>query len=233
MTSASPDGSTATLIAGWSSSTCWRASAGPVPVGISKYDADYLAGSRAKALADRLGTPVMLLHHTRKAAAEDFVDEVSGTQGLAGAVDTVVVLKRMRGKADGLLQVTGRDVDENEFALQFDAALGAWALSDKSAAEVRLGATRAQVLGWVRDHEGATPKQVSDGLGIDHELAKKTCRRMASDGDLDTDGTGHYWAPLTTGVPRVPRVPRPSQGPLFGGHPGDTVSPDPDNQGEP
>ena len=52
----------------------------------------------------------MTSHHDRKAGAEDFVDKVSGTNGLAGAADTVVVLTPATPRAAGVIKVTGRDV---------------------------------------------------------------------------------------------------------------------------
>jgi len=181
---------------------------GPVLREISAYDADYLAVTRAKALADAYGVAVVLLHHTRKASDEDFVATVSGTYGIAGASDTIAVLKRTRGKADGLLSITGRDVDEAEYALTFAPDIGAWLLSDTPADEVRLIDSQAEILAFLRENEGVGPKAVAAGTGLDYELVKKTMRRMADRGVIDTDGKGRYWAP----VPAVPAVPVPGQG---------------------
>ena len=50
------------------------------------------------------------MHHARKAASEDFVAEGSGTFGLAGAADYVMVLRHPRMSPEGSLLVTGRDV---------------------------------------------------------------------------------------------------------------------------
>ena len=103
---------------------------GRPPMGVSAYDADYAAIGYAKRLADKHGVAVVLVHHVRKAGAEDFLEAVSGTNGLAGAADATLVLRRPRGEADGILCVTGRDVDESEHALRFTAANGAWTLLD-------------------------------------------------------------------------------------------------------
>jgi hypothetical protein len=61
---------------------------------------------------------------THASGAEDFLDTISGSQGLAGAADTVAVLRRSRGSAGAVLKITGRDVEEAELALNFDAAFG-------------------------------------------------------------------------------------------------------------
>lgn len=172
----------------------------------SAYESDYGPMSVLKALADEHGVAILVVHHTRKADAEDFLDVVSGTQGLAGAADCIVVLKRSRGTADGVLHVTGRDVEEAEYALKFSAELGAWEMLDGPAADYSLGDTRQRILRHVREHGAATPKQVADTLGINYETAKKTCRRMSDDGQLDTDGSGTYLA-LPVPVPAVPAVP--------------------------
>jgi RecA-family ATPase len=59
-------------------------------VGVSAYDADYAAIGYAKRLADEHAVAVVLVHHMRKAAADDFLAEVSGTNGLAGAADATL-----------------------------------------------------------------------------------------------------------------------------------------------
>ncbi len=148
-----------------------------------------------------------MVHHTRKSGAEDFLDEVSGTQGLAGVADAIAVLKRTRGTADAVLHVTGRDVEEAEYALSFAADIGAWQMLDGPAVDYTLGDTRQRIVRHLREVGAGSPKQVADALGINYETAKKTCRRMADDDQLDTDGSGRYFPPLSP-VPPVPAVPR-------------------------
>jgi len=92
----------------------------PALNGESAYQRDYRVGSYLKQFADdHPGTTVLVNHHDRKADADDFVDSVSGTHGLAGAADTIVVLTRPRLQDDGLVKVTGRDVPEGEYAVRF------------------------------------------------------------------------------------------------------------------
>jgi hypothetical protein len=82
------------------------------------YQRDYRIMSELKELCDEApGSTIVVNHHDRKAAADDFVDFVSGTNGLAGGADTLLVLSRDRGEHAGLLRVTGRDVPEGAYAL--------------------------------------------------------------------------------------------------------------------
>ena len=83
----------------------------------NRYDNDYAVMALLEDLADRWGVAFLVVHHTRKASSEDFLDSVSGTQGIAGAADAVLVLARSRGNAEAVLKVTGRDVEEAEYAL--------------------------------------------------------------------------------------------------------------------
>jgi AAA domain len=174
---------------------------GAPPAGASAYEADYAAIGRAKQLADTYGVAVVLVHHVRKAGADDFLTEVSGTNGLAGAADAVLVLKRARGQADGVLHVTGRDVDEAEHALKFWPETGAWQLLDGPAAEHLVHDTRAAILAHVRANPASQPKDIAGGAGIEPDLARRTCARMAEAGQLTNDGKGRYSVPAEVGQP--------------------------------
>ena len=57
-----------------------------------RYETDYRAASALKDLADSYGVAFLLVHHTRKQESTDWLDAVSGTQGLSGAADSVLVL---------------------------------------------------------------------------------------------------------------------------------------------
>jgi hypothetical protein len=176
---------------------------GRPPMGVSAYDADYAAIGYAKALADRHGVAVVLVHHVRKAGAEDFLEAVSGTNGLAGAADATLVLRRPRGEADGILYVTGRDIDEAEHALRFTAVNGAWTLLDGTAADYAMSGTRGAIARFVRTNPGSTPKAIAEATAISTGNVAKTCQRMAADGQLVVDPGGRYRVP---GEPTTPQT---------------------------
>ncbi|MFI5953777.1 AAA family ATPase [Cryptosporangium sp. NPDC051539] len=172
---------------------------GQSAAGTSAYDADYAAVGRAKRLADRYGIAVVLVHHVRKQASDDFLAEVSGTNGIAGAADTILVLKRPRGQADGVLHVTGRDVDEAEYAMAFQPATGQWHLLDGPAEDYELGDTRATILRHLRANPGQGPTAIARATGLNLDNVKQTVGRMRDAGQLIADNSGRYSLPTTPG----------------------------------
>lgn len=165
---------------------------GNPPPGVAAYDADYMAMSRIKRVADAYGVAVVLVHHVRKAAAEDFLATVSGTNGLSGAADAVLVLERARAQADGVLHVTGRDVDETDYALSFDPNAGAWQILNGPATDYLMRDTRSQILRFLRDYPGKRPKEIAEALQLDATTVRQACRRMAEDGQLNVSPGGIY-----------------------------------------
>jgi hypothetical protein len=163
--------------------------------GSSAYDADYAAVGAIKRLADNYRVPFLLVHHVRKAGADDFLAEVSGTNGIAGAADATLVLKRPRGTADGMLHVTGRDVDEAEYALSFHGASGTWKLLDGPAADHLTTDTRAAILRHLREHPESGPRAIAQATGLGEPNVKATCRRMLAEGLLTADARSHYSLP--------------------------------------
>lgn len=156
------------------------------------YQADYDAVSGLKALADRHGTAIVLVHHLRKGGSNDPLEEVSGSTGLTGAVDSVLVLKRDRTQADGVLFATGRDIEERELALQFDKSTGLWTVLG-DAAEYRDSQERRDIRKVLSEvGQPMTPKQVAAELDKPYEAVKKTMQRMAADGTVGKKGLGKY-----------------------------------------
>ena len=122
------------------------------------YEADYAAASTLKAIADEFGIAMLVVHHTRKSAADDFLDSVSGSQGLAGCADAVLVLSRARNTSQAVLKVTGRDIEEAQYALEFAADIGAWQMLDGPPTDYELGETRRRILEHVRARTKARPR---------------------------------------------------------------------------
>lgn len=176
----------------------------PSLVGESAYQRDYRVGSTLKRTVDRWpGSALTVVHHDRKAGSEDFVDSVSGTHGLAGAADTLIVLARDRHSTGGLIHVTGRDVAEGEYAVEFTGG-SQWVLDGRTLAEAaaRVSQRKAsenlderarQILMVVSDNPGGiTPKQVGEILDLDAKTAGVYLGRLADTGRIVRLSRGSY-----------------------------------------
>ncbi|GAB1813790.1 AAA family ATPase [Mycobacterium sp. MUNTM1] len=174
--------------------------------GAELYREDYEFGRSLKLIAD-LGATVLGVHHTRKGESEDFLELASGTNGLMGAADFVMVLTRERTESNAVLRVTGRDVVEAGYNLRFDD--GVWTsngtdLSDaaEQAQGPRLGEKMTSLLALVNSRQTTTPADVSRQLGIDSDTAGKYLRRLADDYGLITRiDRGRYSPKLLSDCP--------------------------------
>ncbi|MFC5753388.1 AAA family ATPase [Actinomadura rugatobispora] len=184
--------------------------------GESSYQRDYRVGSGLKRAAD--GTPglsVVVVHHDRKAASEDFVDSVSGTNGLAGSADSIIVLARQRKSSDAVLKVTGRDVPEEEYALRLEGGtrwvLDGGTLAEAAAAVERreesqnLGETSTAILDFISRRGGtARAGEVTGEFG---PSAAEYLSRLTSSGRLLKPKRGIYVLPPPPGHPELDFTP--------------------------
>ncbi|MFF1574126.1 AAA family ATPase [Leifsonia sp. NPDC058292] len=176
----------------------------PAVGGESAYERDYRVGSALKAIADSVpGASVIVVHHSRKADASDFLDAVSGTQGLAGSADTILVLKRERHEKSATLHVTSRDAAEGEYALRIEGN-GTWVLdgADLEEASSRaqlnrstagVGDRMAEVIAKIDQYpEGVTPRDLAPLLGMSNDEVGKYLRRAAESGRVLRTARGRY-----------------------------------------
>lgn len=84
------------------------------------YSSDYEDAGILKALADRNGICLLVIHHLRKMADDDPFNRLSGTNGLAGAADgTLILMRNKRQDGTATLYATGRDIEDVEEELEF------------------------------------------------------------------------------------------------------------------
>ena len=156
------------------------------------YDADYRTMTGLHAFATRHRLAVLVVHHTRKMEAEDPFDQVSGTRGLTGAADTVMVLKRDIGTAKTVLYVRGRDVEEIETALEFKRDIGTWIILG-AAHEVGKTNERQAILNVLAGSEQPlTAVEVSDLLGKSNAAIRQALTRMWKAGEIEKEKRGRY-----------------------------------------
>lgn len=93
------------------------------------YANDYSEVSFLKKIADYLNICILLVHHTRKQGDSDYMNEISGTNGISGSADTLMVLKKEnRSSRYAVLSCTGRDIEDREMKLHLDRETCVWEL---------------------------------------------------------------------------------------------------------
>lgn len=155
------------------------------------YAADYEAISPLQRYASEHRLAIVVVHHVRKAEAEDPLEAVSGTNGLTGAADTTLVLNR---GADGTkLYGRGRDIEEIEKAIRFDK--GVWEVLG-NAEDVKRSEQRRQILQVLTDATMVlTPTEICTEAGMKETNVKYLLRAMVKSGEAEKVGYGQYKLP--------------------------------------
>ena len=154
------------------------------------YSEDYDAVSEIKKIADKYDVPFLVIHHLKKAKeTEDWINELSGSQGIAGAADTLFSLKRARTQAVGILHRTGRDVEEKDFAMTLDGF--GWTLQGE-AEDFIMPAWKKQILDFLKEHENITPMELATAYNLNIVTAKSNLQRMTKEGKIQRVGHGIY-----------------------------------------
>jgi len=96
------------------------------------YASDYEIVTKLKQFADHHNICIILVHHTRKQSADDSFDTISGTNGLLGAADGAFIMqKEKRTENKAILEIVGRDQQDQKLHLLFDRDRCLWQLTDK------------------------------------------------------------------------------------------------------
>ena len=97
-------------------------------VGVDKfsYASDYEIVTKLKAFIDKYGICFLVVHHTRKMESTDSFDMISGTNGLLGAF---VMPKEKRTDNKAVLEVAGRDQQDQKLWLNFNRERCVWELT--------------------------------------------------------------------------------------------------------
>jgi hypothetical protein len=121
---------------------------------------------------------------------------VSGSLGLTGAADTILVMKRQASAVT--LHVRGRDIEDAEKALQFDKPSCRWTILGE-AADVNRSAERRRVIAALKEAGG--PLQAKD-IWVAAELRNRNATdlllgKMVRDGEIVRADRGRYAPPDT------------------------------------
>jgi AAA domain len=159
------------------------------------YAADYRSIEGVQKLAGKYGVGVIFNTHLRKAPSEDDpFDEVSGTLGLTGAADTIIVMKRHSGMVK--LHVRGRDIEEGEFAAEFNRNTCRWRLVG-GADEIFRSQERQAILAVLKDtvRPMSIPEIMAATERSDRHAIYNLLYKMEKAGEIKHAGRGALGTP--------------------------------------
>ncbi|WP_439404741.1 AAA family ATPase [Bradyrhizobium sp. DASA03076] len=167
----------------------------PRKKGEDAYAADYAAVVPLQRYASEHRLAVVLVTHTRKMEAEDPLEAISGTNGVTGAADAVLVLNR--DSKGTTLYGRGRDIEEIETAMRFDA--GRWSILG-NADDVRKSDERRKIVAALKEAgDEQTPAAIAKLTGMKAENVRVLLRKMVKDGEVLQPRVGFYTVPAQFG----------------------------------
>lgn len=170
----------------------WRCIKPEASRGASAYDDDAMGMNPVHRLASsRPGLCILVIHHTRKMEADDPFDTISGTHGLTGVADTLMVLAKHGESAK--LSAQGRDLDGYEKAMNRDAQTGGWLVSG-DARELAKTGERQAILDVLNDAdaEAISLAAIASATGKRKDNLVHLLKRLVVEGLVEKVGHGKY-----------------------------------------
>jgi len=156
-----------------------------------QYGADYEAVSPLTKLASDYGITVLMVHHNREMHADDWIDAVTGTRGLSGNADTILVAVRGRGETSFILYATGRDIPETSHAFSIDFSTFAVSYNGDAAVAL-LGPKQRAIVQTLTDDGPNTPTGIAEAVDRKVDAVAHMLKRMVRDGHVRNNGDGTY-----------------------------------------
>ena len=154
------------------------------------FRADYAEVNVIRELAEKHGTAVLLVAHSRKASADYHVDSVAGTSGVTAAADAVwSLVKKPEGS---ILEISGREMEEATIALRLctDEPFG-WRKTG-SGESARTSESRADIIAALRDEGALKPIEVARQTGKNAATVRRLLQEMLGAGQVFRNQEGKY-----------------------------------------
>lgn len=165
--------------------------------GLGVYDADYEFIGALQELAQAYQATIVGVHHLSKRDTDDPFEAISGSLGLNGASDQMMVMSRSQGRL--LLDVTGRDVERSTWVLEMDLQTGLFRCLDEEAEVDTISPERRELLDLLNRHpEGLRVSEVVGLTGRKEPAVSRLLTRMAQDGQIAR--SKHLYCPIDAPV---------------------------------
>ena len=153
------------------------------------YDEDYDSIQPLQELAIKRGVAILGVHHTRKALSDDPIEMVSGTFGLTGGADSIIVVQRA-AEGESRFSFSGRDILMQELAMLFNEKSHRWTCLGDADSHFISG-ERERIIECLGT-DSLSPSEVSRLLGKNSSTTRTLLFKMLRDDQVEKDSKGKY-----------------------------------------
>jgi len=147
----------------------------------NSYEEDYDTGARLQKFALDNKIALLLIHHLKKGKERDFIEQLSGSMGVTGSADTVMVMERERNQNEAILKITGRDVREQELVLMLKEN-GQWELLGEASC-VQITQERQEIIDLLQNYgKPLSGKEISGLLDKKYDNTRYLLSKLMQDG---------------------------------------------------
>jgi len=166
------------------------------------YEVDVQALAGLQNLFRDRAVALVIVHHARKASSDDFLTSVSGTYGITGSADTIVVIRRKRLEKFGTVYVTGRDIADSQIAVEFDQLTWRAAPGSLPAASFE----RTEVYEVIKRRGPIFAKAIADEIGKERSNVQHRIDGLVEDGAVKRTAGGYATTEIGIEI-KEPRAP--------------------------
>jgi hypothetical protein len=147
--------------------------------GTNAYRLDYEALAPLQRMANLRQIAIVVVHHAnQRSEVSDVFEKVSGTSGLIGVVDSLLLLQRRRGDDVGMLAVSGREVEDQEIALGFTNGWWGPAPEDMPAGLLAESKEVRTLWLWLAEEGPASTEALAKEYGRTENTTQKLLHRL-------------------------------------------------------
>lgn len=175
------------------------------PTNVDMYRFDCEMGDAFKNLVDEYGVTLIASHHTNRSGGrvdgEDWLNSISGTNGMAAAADMIWGLYRCRGSRDGVWKATGNDFEETELPVTLGLDM-VWRPADGlTTAQAQHAGVPRQVLDYLATVPEAPFRELLAKTGANGNTLNSALTNLAQEGVVQS--IGGVWSLTTSPVNRI------------------------------
>jgi hypothetical protein len=152
----------------------------------SLYRGDYELLAPVTELAGDTRSTIITVMHNRKMSSDNAWDELSGSTGLAGAADGLLMLRKTRNSDFLSLYVDGRDIiDPRDYALSYDKSTNLYKIEGQAWA-VAMAQKQQEIFDLISNYPlGITIRDIAEKLGKNLHTTRVTIQKLKNENKID------------------------------------------------